>query len=107
MGNKPLCCCQLIHDSPLHPDEKCVLLHTYRRKENHMTDTLFSIADVAKLLGVAEHKINYATRISVLPDATHRVGGIRVFTTADIRRMAEYFGVPMPTALAQEGGQHD
>lgn len=72
-----------------------------------MTETLFSIADVSKLLNVAEHRINYGTRIGEIPDSTHRVGGIRVYTVSDIRRMAEYFKVPMPTQIVEEGGHHD
>lgn len=70
-----------------------------------MTKTLFSVHTASKLLGVAEHKVHYAHRIGALPDATHRVGGIRVYTVSDIRRMAEYFKVPLPT-LDDEGG-HD
>lgn len=69
-----------------------------------MTTHLFSVNDAAKLLSIAEHKINYATKIGELPDSTHRVGGIRVYTVEDIRRMAQYFGVPVPSEI---GGHHD
>jgi len=72
-----------------------------------MSQELFSIHDASKILGVAEHKVHYAHRIGTLPDATHRVGGVRVYTAADIRRMAAYFKVPIPSELAEEGGHHE
>ena len=54
---------------------------------------IFSTGQVAKLLGVARHKIEYAVATGLLPEAKFRFLDKRCFDAEDIRRMAEYFGV--------------
>ena len=71
-----------------------------------MKKNLFSIADAARLLGVEEHRIAYAHRVRGLEDATHKVAGKRVYTQADLHRLAAYFKVPLDLAR-EEGGGHD
>ncbi len=51
----------------------------------------YSIRDVAKYLGIAEHRIAYAHRIGTLPEPNH-VAGKRIYTTADVARVAKHFG---------------
>lgn len=53
---------------------------------------LFSITDCAKELGVKEHQIAYAHRAKHLAEPALRVHGKRVYTEADLRAMADYFG---------------
>jgi len=72
-----------------------------------MIAKLFSIADAARLLGVEEHRIAYAHRVRGLDDATHKVAGKRVYTEADLQRLAAYFKVPLDLVRAEEGGDHE
>ena len=61
---------------------------------------LYSITDCAKLLGVAKHKLTYAYESGKLPAIRLWVGGRRVFTTKDLKDMADYFGVTLdPTTI--------
>ena len=54
---------------------------------------LFSVADVANRIGIPEHRITYAHRIHRLADAPLRIAGKRIYTEADLYRIAKYFGV--------------
>lgn len=72
-----------------------------------MIAKLFSIADAARLLGVEEHRIAYAHRVRGLEDATHKVAGKRVYTEADLHRLAAYFKVPLDLAGEEKGGRHE
>ena len=56
---------------------------------------LFSIAEIADKVGVAEHKITYAHRTRRLGDASIRLSGRRIYTEADLHRIAKYFGVQL------------
>ena len=56
-------------------------------------ENIFSTGQVAKMLGVARHKIEYAVATGHLPEARFRFLDKRCFDAEDIRRMAEYFGV--------------
>ena len=55
------------------------------------TKTFYSITDCSRLLGVQEHRIAYAHRTSKLPEPKIRVAGKRVYSPAELRRMAAYF----------------
>ena len=59
------------------------------------TKQFYSITDCSRLLGVQEHRIAYAHRTSKLPEPKIRVAGKRVYSPAELRRMAAYFQVPM------------
>ena len=52
---------------------------------------LFSIRDVARNLGVPAHKICYAHVQGKLAEPKFWVAGNRVYTLADLRRVAAYF----------------
>lgn len=68
-----------------------------------MSETYFSITTVARLLGVAEHRLNYAHRAHKLPEP-RQFAGRRMYTKADIERLAQHFGVEMPEL---PGGDHE
>jgi DNA-binding transcriptional MerR regulator len=51
---------------------------------------LFSTIDVARLLQVPEHRINYAYRAGKLPEPIV-IAGKRIFTNNDVARAREYF----------------
>lgn len=55
-----------------------------------------STIDVARLLGVPEHRLVYAFRAGKLKEPEYRVAGKRIFNKDEIRRVAAYFGVEMP-----------
>ena len=59
------------------------------------TQQFYSITDCSRLLGVQEHRIAYAHRTGKLPEPKTRFVGKRVYSNADLRRMAAYFQVPM------------
>ena len=66
-----------------------------------MPTQLYSTTDVAKLLGVAEHRIHYGHRCQKLAEATYLVAGKRVYTEADLKRVAKYFDVPLENTNAK------
>jgi len=56
---------------------------------------LFSTVDVARRLGVAEHRIRYAIRSGQLAEPRWLVAGKSIFSDRDVRRIAEHFNVPI------------
>lgn len=60
---------------------------------------MFSMGEVARLLGVKSHRIDYAISVGHLGDAGFRFLGKRCFTEADLRKIAKHFGV-----VVQKGG---
>ena len=56
-----------------------------------MTEELCSIRDVGRRLGIAPHQIAYAHAQERLPEPQYRVAGKRIYTPADIERVAAYF----------------
>jgi hypothetical protein len=56
-------------------------------------DHMFSLGEVARLLGVQGYRISYAIRTGAVPDTAGRLAGKRVFTAADVNRLAAHFGV--------------
>lgn len=65
-----------------------------------MTKQHFSTTDLAKLIGVAEHRITYAHRCGKLPEPEVKVAGKRIYTQADVKRVAKYFGVNLEATNA-------
>jgi DNA-binding transcriptional MerR regulator len=61
---------------------------------------LYSTGDVARLLGIRQHRIDFAISSGHVPDAKHRFLGKRCFDLHDIQRIAKHFGVQQP-----EGGE--
>lgn len=56
---------------------------------------LLSLRDCARRLGISPHRIAYAHELGKLPDVERRVAGKRIYTPADVRRVAEYFGIEL------------
>lgn len=54
---------------------------------------LFSTVDVARRLGVAEHRVRYAIRSGHIPPARWVVAGKAIFSEHDVRRIGQFFGV--------------
>lgn len=60
-----------------------------------MTKQHFSTIDLAKLIGIAEHRIAYAHRCGKLAEPQLKVANKRIYTKADAKRVAKYFGVAL------------
>lgn len=55
---------------------------------------VYSIAQVSRLLGVAEHRVNYVHRTGkVLPPEIF--AGRRMYCWADVQQLARHFGVTL------------
>ena len=58
-----------------------------------MNQKLLGLGDVSKLIGVPKHRIEYGLSNGSIPEPKIRISNKRVFTTEDIQRIADYFGV--------------
>ena len=58
----------------------------------------YSIADCSRLLGVAEHRINYAHRTGKLPEPHLRIGGCRAYSGTEVKNLCQYFGAALDSA---------
>jgi predicted site-specific integrase-resolvase len=58
-------------------------------QQNH-----FSLKEVAKIVGVKAHRIEYALRNGYLSEPAERVTNRRIFTTADLQAALMYFAKP-------------
>ena len=67
-----------------------------------MTEELLSIRDVGKRLGIAPHQIAYAHSQERLPEPQYRIAGKRIYTPADVERVAKYFA----EKLRKKGGEN-
>ncbi len=54
---------------------------------------LLSTGDVSKLLSIAKHKIEYAIANGSIPEPELRIANKRIFTSDDVQRVANHFGV--------------
>ena len=63
---------------------------------------LLSIRDVGKRLGIAAHQIAYAHSQERLPEPQYRIAGKRIYTPADVERVAKYFA----EKLRKKGGEN-
>ncbi|MGA2257228.1 MAG: MerR family transcriptional regulator [Thermoguttaceae bacterium] len=59
-----------------------------------------SLGDVSRLLNIRPHRLEYAITNRLVREPAERIGGHRVFTLADVRRLAAHFGVTLPSAEA-------
>jgi hypothetical protein len=82
-----------LEESFRHDEENASLITTISEEVNNMTKKLFSIRDCAKTVGVAPHRITYAHVQGRLPEPELWVFGKRLYTEADVKRVAEYFQV--------------
>lgn len=67
-----------------------------------MTHTHYSTGEVARLLGVAQHRIAYAHVTGRCPEPP-RFCGKRAYSPEDVARLAEHFGIS-PETLNKKGG---
>ena len=61
---------------------------------------LYSTADIARLIGIPESKLVYEHRSGRLDGPENIVGGIRIYSEADLKRVADHFstlGHSVPT----------
>ena len=59
-----------------------------------------SLREVSGLLNVRLHRIEYCLSNQIVPEPKLRIAGKRIFTPADVSRLATHFGVKLPTAEA-------
>ena len=52
----------------------------------------YSTLEVARLLGIKEHRLAYAHRTGTIPEPMH-VAGKRIYSSSDVERIAQYFGI--------------
>lgn len=65
-----------------------------------MPQKLKTTVEVANWLQIEEHKLNYAMRIGRLPQPKLRMAGRKLFTAREIKKVAEFFGVQVPTEVS-------
>jgi DNA-binding transcriptional MerR regulator len=58
-----------------------------------MTQQLFLIGDVARLLNVPPHRVAYLFITRKLPEPQLRLGNRRVFTLAEVQKVAKALGI--------------
>lgn len=63
---------------------------------------LLSLRDCARRLGIAPHRIAYAHETGHLADVHLRVAGKRIYTAADVKRVAQYFGIELEKTPRKE-----
>ena len=60
-----------------------------------MTQQLFLISDVARQLNVPPHRVAYLFMTRKLPEPGLKLGNRRIFTLADMQRIARALGRPL------------
>jgi hypothetical protein len=69
--------------------------HSFIEKgDKNMTQQLYLISDVSRMLGVPPHRIAYLFTTRKVPEPPLRLGNRRVFGLADVRRVARALGRP-------------
>jgi hypothetical protein len=66
-----------------------------------MTQQLFLISDVSRMLGVPAHRIAYQYMTRKLPEPALKLGNRRVFTLAEIHKIAKALGRPVGESEAK------
>jgi DNA-binding transcriptional MerR regulator len=64
-----------------------------------MNRNLYSTIDCVRLLGIAEHRLLYAHRTGKLAEPD-RIANKRIYDEEDLKRVADYFNVPLPEEVA-------
>ena len=70
-----------------------------------MHQELLSTGQVAKLIGIRRHRIEYAIHNGLLPDCKIRVGNKRAFDKKEIENIAEYFSVHINNNSSEEAAK--
>ena len=61
----------------------------------------FTLQTVCRLLGgIRAHRVEYVLANQIVPEPKLKIGGRRIFTPADVERLAAHFGVQLPAAAA-------
>ncbi len=68
---------------------------------------LFSTGELARLLGVPAHRIEYAHATGHLDEPQLRLAGKRAYDCDDVRRVAAYFGVEVAEDRVQRKGEQE
>ncbi len=68
-----------------------------------MTEKLFSTFEAAQMVGVSEFRLAYAHRAGHLAEPTYRITNKRIYTEADLERVARYFDGRKPRQPHEEG----
>jgi hypothetical protein len=55
-------------------------------------EKLYSLKDVAKLLKIRSHRVGYAVSSGAVKEPALRLANKRIFSTEDVRRLADHFG---------------
>ena len=63
-----------------------------------MTQQHLLLGDVARLLGVKPYRVTYALATGLVPEPRTRIANKRLFDSADVARLADYFGTTIGTA---------
>ena len=68
---------------------------------------IYSLKDVAALVGVKPHRIEYALKNGYLPEPAERVTNRRIFTTTDLQAAMVYFAKPatLGRPVRKDGGR--
>lgn len=78
----------------------CAAPLTAAPQQSEESMTQMSLQTVSRLLGVRAHRIEYVLSNQIVAEPQLRIAGKRVFTTADVRRLAAHFKVTLPVAEA-------
>ena len=62
-------------------------------------ENIYSTGQVARLLGLRPHQIEYAHTSQDLAEPSFRFLGKRVYRAHDVRRVAEHFGLTLDDGL--------
>ncbi len=57
---------------------------------------LYSTGEVARLLGIHQHRIVYAITTNQVPEVEFHFLNKRCFDAADLRRIAKHFSIELP-----------
>jgi DNA-binding transcriptional MerR regulator len=68
-------------------------------------EQLFSTGQIARLVGVPAYRIEYAHTNTGLGEPAQRVMSKRLYTLADLRRVAQHFGVELDERLFVPGSE--
>jgi len=68
-------------------------------------EQIFSTGQIAKMLGVQRHRIEYAIANGHLPEARFRFLDKRCFDAEDVNKIGEYFGIQVDAMPHLDGGE--
>lgn len=72
-----------------------------------MQPELFSLGDVARLLGTQPYRIVYLLNVGAVPEPRLRVAGKRLWTHEEIVPIAERLKIDLAAELHRQGRTHE